>query len=504
VTEGRGLGERIAERVAGPPPAPPIADPVDWIERRFGVTLWSGQRRIVEAVHRHRQVAVPAAHSVGKSKLTGLLAGYWIGAHQPGSAFVFVTAPRTAQVRGINFREIGRAHRDGNLPGRLTMGQNPEWWWGDELVAVGRSPADRVDPEEAATAMQGIHAEHLLVIADEAAGLPGWVWDAIDSLASNAGAKVLATGNPTIRESRFYDVCLPDSGWQVERISALESPNLTGEPVPASVARNLVSAQWVEGRRRREGTDGPFWRSRIEALFPEVDDDALVDPRWVEDAIGRELPAEGRSTFAVDVGRGGDRTVIAERRGGRISFPYVGRTTDTMEVVGHLTRVLLEAGQGSAVIDEIGVGGGVLDRAREKRLPVRGFNGAERADDPRRFRNRRAQAFWELRELLRDGALSLSDDETGEELAAELLSLSWSVDSGGRILIGAKSDLPRSPDLADAASMAVAETRSATRWVGAVPGREKRDPLHRSLTEAGSGIAMGDDHPDNNWLRRQW
>ena len=315
MSEGRGLGERLAERVAGAPPVAPIADPCDWIERRFGVTLWSGQRQIVESALQHRGTAARAAHSVGKSKIAGLLGAYWIAAHPVGSAFVFTTAPRTAQIRGILWKEIGRAHRDGDLPGRIAIGQNPEWRIGDELVGTGLKPADLTDPEEAATAMQGIHAEHLLCILDEAAGLAPWVWDAIDSLASNAGARIVALGNPTIRNSTFYEVCQPGSGWNRIKISALGSPNLSGEHVPETVARNLVSAEWVESRKRKWGEKSAMYRSRVLAEFPDADVEALIEPAWVEAAQTRLLPGEGAASLGCDVARSGsDQSIIAGDR----------------------------------------------------------------------------------------------------------------------------------------------------------------------------------------------
>jgi hypothetical protein len=57
-----------------------------------------------------------------------------------GEAFVVTTAPTTAQVEAILWREIGKAHRKGNLPGRITL--DAKWYMGQELVAYGRKPAD--------------------------------------------------------------------------------------------------------------------------------------------------------------------------------------------------------------------------------------------------------------------------------------------------------------------------------------------------------------------------
>jgi hypothetical protein len=503
MSEGRGLGERLGEQIAGAPPVAPIVDPCAWIERRFRVTLWSGQREFIEAVHEHPFVACRAAHSVGKSKGAALLAAYWVQAHPVGSAFVFTTAPSNAQIRGILWKEFGRAHRDGDLPGRINMGQNPEWWIGDELVGTGRKPADLTDPEEAATAMQGIHSENLLVILDEAAGLAGWVWDAIDSLASNAGARVLALGNPTVRNSQFFEVSQPGSGWHRIKISAFDSPNLTGEQVPDVVSRNLVSAEWVEERRRKWGTGHPMYRSRVEAEFPDADETGLVEPAWIETAHERVLPSEGPVRFGVDVARGGsDQTVVVEgrrplediakvvpvdRRPLKLRIRHRVNGHDTMQTAGTVGRLLATATtvEGArANIDAIGLGVGVYDRCREQGQAVSAYMSSERAARPTKFKNRRAESFWALREMLREGRVDLDGDE---DLAAQLLAIRWSLDSTGRIVIEAKEAMKArglpSPDLADAAVMALDEASVSTVPVVFIPAPG------RSLLDADYGIA---------------
>ncbi|WP_433434952.1 hypothetical protein [Nonomuraea sp. CA-141351] len=46
--------------------------------------------------------------------------------------------------------------------------------------------------------------------------------------------------DPDNPASRFRRVCTPGSGWHQIRISAFDSPNLTGEPVPPAMATALV------------------------------------------------------------------------------------------------------------------------------------------------------------------------------------------------------------------------------------------------------------------------
>ena len=90
---------------------------------------------------------------------------------------------------------------------------------GNELVAYGRKPAD-YDP----AAFQGIHARYVLVIIDEAGGVPKSIFDAVDALATNIDARVVAVGNPDDPGSHFAAICKPGSGWHVETISAFDTP----------------------------------------------------------------------------------------------------------------------------------------------------------------------------------------------------------------------------------------------------------------------------------------
>jgi hypothetical protein len=61
-----------------------------------------------------------------KSFTMSRLAAWWLDVHPIGEAFVVTTAPTTAQVEAILWREIGKAHRKGNLPGRITL--DAKWY----------------------------------------------------------------------------------------------------------------------------------------------------------------------------------------------------------------------------------------------------------------------------------------------------------------------------------------------------------------------------------------
>lgn len=460
-----------------------------WFQHRRGGPLdgflWSKQREIARALQLNRYVAVPACHGPGKSFLAAGLAAWWIDTHKPGTAFVVTTAPTTPQVKAILWREIGRAHADAGLAGRVTL--DARWMLPiggrDELVAFGRKPAVATrrrkgsEPVLEVAAFQGIHAEHVLVILDEAAGIPRALFDAADTLATSAGSKVLAIGNPDDPQSGFADACKPGSGWTVIPISAFDTPAFTGEAIPPELAALLVSQEWVQERRTRWGEGSPLWQAKVEGTFPDAAEDTLISASWILEAQQRELDGLEPGTWGLDVATSGtDETCLYRQRGGVVRLAHAARKDETMETTGKVVRVL-KAGKGAGAklpiaVDKIGVGSGVWSRLREQGYDARGFDAAGRPSTKlaqREFVNRRAEAWWTVRELFREGLVDLDPDD--DRLAAQLGSIKYHVRSDGRILIESKDDMRErgmpSPDRADAVMMALAGCGSGRETVPA-------------------------------------
>ena len=244
-----------------------VDDPVGFVRDVLHEHLWSKQREIAESVRDNRHTAVRSAHDTGKSFVASRLAAWWLSVHAPGDAFVVTTAPTFAQVRVILWREIIKAHKKGNLPGRTNQ---TEWHINDEIVAYGRKPADYDED-----AFQGIHARFVLVILDEANGIPKSLWDAVETITTNEACRVLAIGNPDSPLSQFKKVCEPGSNWNVIHVDGLESPNFTDEEVPDTLRELLLSPTWVEERRDDWGEGSPLFESKVRGNFPKVPEGAV-------------------------------------------------------------------------------------------------------------------------------------------------------------------------------------------------------------------------------------
>jgi hypothetical protein len=234
----------------------------DRVTSSLGEFWWSGQHRMAQSVVENRYSAFKASHDVSKSHTMSRLALWWIDVHPPGEAFVVTTAPTTPQVEAILWRYMGNAHKRAELPGRITL--DAKWYIGNELVAYGPKPAD-YDP----AAFQGIHARYVLVIIDEAGGEPKSIFDAVDALATNVDARVVAVGNRTIPRRRDLQARLWLARGNDQRV---RHPAYTGEKVPEDLLPLLVSPEWVEERKIRWGVTSPIYQSKVLGEFPDISD----------------------------------------------------------------------------------------------------------------------------------------------------------------------------------------------------------------------------------------
>lgn len=464
-----------------------LLDPVTWDETKLKDTLWSAQKKILNAVATHRKVLVRSCHDVGKSFIASRIVGWWIDTSPPGEAFAITSAPSAHQVRTILWREINRVHTKGKLAGRMNQ---TEWLLPveggkEELVAYGRKPDD-FNPD----AFQGIHAPRVLVVFDEGNGIRGPLWEAAESLIANEQSKFVVIGNPDDPSGEFYEYNKPGSGWHVIEIGAFDTPGFTGELIPQFVRDQLIGHTYVEDHRRKwapkwywidkqgepctveqgvrcippEGaspTDtNPLWQSKILGKFPEfADAGGLIPISWILAAQARSMTPGLKSELGVDVGGGGDSSCIAHRRGHVVRIIREDHNPDTMQTCGNMLTDMAKTGSTVAKIDVIGIGRGVTDRALELKKNVIGINvsGSPSEEGEEDFGNFRAESWWHVRSLFENGSIDI--DALDDDLAGELVELRYKRSSSGKILIESKDEAKRrgipSPNRADALMLAL-------------------------------------------------
>lgn len=440
-------------------------DPVGFITDILDETPWSIQARIAESVRDHPNTAVPSCFGSGKDWIAARIGAWWVCT----GGILVATSNSFPQLRDIFWRELRRAHARGGLPGNPSNGTDLRW----EVLesgawAIGRKPDDN-DPE----GLQGVHGSRVLVIVDEANGVGGQLWEATSGLVVNEASRRLAIGNPFEPVGPFYEACrLPT--WHVIPISVFDTPNFTGEPVPAKAQGELVSPFWLE-QRRADGLEGTaWWTAKVLGQFPDTASDGVIPLSLVEAARLLAPETDARDWAGLDVARfGSDDTVLVEGNGNSIERVTVVHGQDTMQVAG-LGAQFLSVRRGVLAIDEGGVGGGVYDRIREQRFPgtVHAVNaGASPDNDPQdRLVNMRSQLWWACREALYAGTVSLArmPEEQYQRLRAELTAPTYRFTSSGKVQIETKEEMVKrgvkSPDMADAFNLALyARTRAKKR-----------------------------------------
>lgn len=494
------------------PRLPALAhNPVAWVHERAGEETWSKQDEILESIRDNTHTSVRSAHLTGKSHIAARAVAWWVDTHPPDDTFVVTTAPSTNQVKGILWRYVKQLHRKLNLPGYITGADVPEWKLpGDVLVGWGRKPADLTNAEEAATIFQGIHARYVLVVLDEAGGVPEWLWTAVDAIAASPQNRVLAIGNPTDPSSHFAKTHRPSSIWNRIKIAADETPAWTGEEVSDELLEALTNKQWVAQRARDWGENSPMFKARVEAEFPDVSDDNLIPISWIEAAQQRDLSSlaiHDLGSAAMDVARSGvAESTLGYDRGGMFRMLRTARGLgDTMIQTGWLAEFLRDNPAVWAVVDADGIGAGVFDRARELRLKVAPFRGGAKAFQPKHFANRRSEQWWALRERFQAGDVDLDPED--ETLANQLMAIKWSLDSAGRRRVETKEEMANrgigSPDRGDTLMMVYAPAGSWLDELNKETGGELKastETITGPLLTADTGVpALGVDVMEAKW-----
>lgn len=197
--------------------------------------------------------------------------------------------------------------------------------------------------------------------------------------------------------------------------------------------------------------------------YPFTDDEAFLSSITntfipVEHVMrAREQKVESLSSLVVGVDpsrMGDDRTAIIRRRGRRAYNLQTMYNIDTMELAGIVRRIIDKEQPSRVCIDSIGIGAGVVDRLHELGYSdiVFGVNVARKAEEPKKYKNCRAELWDRTREwFIQDMEVEIPDLD---ELQTDLCCIGYKYDSSDKLQIESKDDLKKrgclSPDTAEA------------------------------------------------------
>lgn len=345
----------------------------------------------------------------------------------------------------------------------------------EAFISARTSSSDK--PE----ALAGIHSERVLLVVDEASGVPEAVFKAAAGSMSTSNATTVLIGNPTRNSGYFFDThhVLKD-WWDTMHVSCIGNKN--------------VDPDFVESIKRQYGEDHNEYRIRILGDFP-TDDGASYIPRpLVDEAMARsmEMSKDTPEVWGLDVARtGGDRVALARRKGSVVSEVRAWGGKDLMGTVGVVKNLWdmtpYDEKPVEILVDAIGMGAGVADRLVELGLPAVAVNVSESSGMLGQGMRMRDELWARGKLALVEHGLCLPYDE---ELASELATPQGEFLSNGRLKIEGKREMKRrgfpSPDKADAVLLTLYSNASPYDTVttlvrGSRNAYNPRGPIRRNI-----------------------
>ena len=453
-------------------------DPVGFMREELSFDPYPKQVEIIESYIHNRRTAVHGFHGAGKDAVLAAIALH--AAYCRGMLVLAISATER-QLLGQLWREIGSRFAQ-RLPGELYTSD----------LRIGGKKRIIAMTSGSTSQLTGWHDPQgvcILISESQSEPVEDHAFDAAIANAIDEASRIVVAGNP-IGAGRFYEVCHKPT-WNAIGVSCFDHPNLKEgrEVIPGGPSPN-----WPAEMEAEFGVESPWFIARVLGQFPPDGSlDSLIKPRWLEPAYerwdeqGGMLPGSrklgGRApVIGLDVARSleRDESVAAVVQQTRVHRLVAWRSRDLVDTADRAIKVAAEAYRewwslsnsipapdtqaAHIVIDAPGIGSGAHDECKRRGQSVEEYWGWTPSREPKRFLNKRADVFWNLRTLLENGTVSLPRDPM---LREEMLAIEWSEDTKGRIVIGSKdlirASLKRSPDRCDSVTMGLARTTGALR-----------------------------------------
>lgn len=387
--------------------------------------------------------AIKSGTGVGKTGAVSMLI-LWHLAVFPDSK-IPCTAPTSPQIKAVLWPELRKWVQ--NIPDDLKP-YFPFDVQTDKVVLHENFAVARTAREENPEGFQGFHSRNIMLIADEASGVPDAIFLAGQGVMAEEGALTLLIGNPTRPTGWFFDAFHGDShNYWTMTVACTDS-----ERVPK---------KYIDDMREKHGENSYEFRVRVLGLF-HLEDSGLIIPRpWIDEAVNRDVTPNGDwIVWGVDVSDGRDKSALAKRMANiLLEPPKAWGGKELMQSVGIVVDEYFNCKRGQEpdeiCIDAIGMGTGFVQRLREalKGEPVKitGVNVALTGSQVNeRFTSRRVE-LWDRGRKWFESSCCRIPSGCGE-LAAQLSSVEWEVkDSNGKwAIVDKKAGIGHSPDVADA------------------------------------------------------
>jgi hypothetical protein len=389
--------------------------------------------------------AVRSGHGTGKSTALAWLILWFVSVF--GDCKVPCTAPTLHQLEDVLFAEV-RKWADTMHPAlrkALKISTLKVEVVGEEKTrfAVART-ARKENPD----ALQGFHATNILIIVDEASGVPEPIFNVLEGALSTKGARVALTGNPTRNSGYFFESFHKHAKmWTCLHFDSRKSPR--------------ASAEYNSKMLEKYGVDNDIFRIRVAGEFPNASERQLITMSMVESAQNRHLDEKQYKHAPIIIGcdpawYGSDRSVVYLRQGLYAKKLFAGRDVDNMWLAGFVNEQWDIYGADACFID-MGWGAGVVDRLKQLgKKPVHvAFGG--RATKHEEYHDKRAEMWWTMRDWLHEAGGCIPEHD---ELKTDLTAPEYAFTAKSKKALESKDEIKKrgldSPDEGDALALTFA------------------------------------------------
>ena len=325
--------------------------------------------------------------------------------------------------------------------------------------------------ENRSEAFAGMHnkGKRILIIFDEASGIPDSIWNVTEGALTDEDTEILwfVFGNPTRNSGKFH-ACFHGSRhrWHTKQIDIRTSKLTNKKEID----------QWIADY----GEDSDFVKIHVKGEFPNVSDRQFIPHSFVSQARGRQVHPTSYNFSAKIISvepawMGGDASVIGLRQGNMFKIlARYAKNDDDFILAGYVAKFEDEE-KADAVFIDFGYGTGIYSAGKQlgRKWILVPFGGE--SSNPA-YLNKRAEMWGDMKEWLRDGGAIPDDPEMCGELVGPEYYLKTTGGSAGKIVLESKTDMKKrglaSPNKADALALTFAAPviprgmRSSRRLVG--------------------------------------
>ena len=281
------------------------------------------QQAVMNDVAKFPMVSVKSGHGVGKSALESWIIWWYISTRPYPK--ILCTAPTKHQLHDILWAEVSKWKRNSKSLDKdfewtsekiYLKGSQEEWF------AIART-SNKPD------ALQGTHAEHVLIIIDEASGVPDIVFEPVLGSMSTIDAKLLMCGNPTQLAGFFYES-------HTTKRELYKTHTIDGSKC------ERVDKNYVQTIIDMFGKDSDVYRVRVAGEFPKANPDSFIGLDMIR-TEKKVIDIVESIDLGVDVARyGDDESVVATTYNkSQVERLNVFKHNDTMRLTGQIVNLSL-------------------------------------------------------------------------------------------------------------------------------------------------------------------